>query len=161
MPFLSSSIWLAPCSVCRRGAEGQHFPQFGVRQFGEPPLRGGAHHLVGGLLLGLNHGVDAVFEGAGADHLVDVDVPRLTDAEGAVGGLVFDGRVPLPVVVDDMVGARQVQAGTAGLQRQDEDLGAMRVVLEAFHHPVAVLARHAAVEHGRLDAVGFLDVLAG
>ena len=90
---------------------------------------------------------------------MDVDVPGLTDAEGAVGGLVFDGRVPPPVVVDDVVGARQVQARPARLERQDEHLRAVWVVLETLHHLVAVLARDAAVEHGRLDAVGFLDVL--
>ena len=47
---------------------------------------------------------DAVFDGALADELVDEDRFLLTDAVGAVGGLVFGGGVPPGVVVDDRIG---------------------------------------------------------
>jgi hypothetical protein len=40
---------------------------------------------------------------------------------GAVGGLVFDGRVPPRVVVDHRVGRGQVEADAAGLQADQED----------------------------------------
>ena len=45
----------------------------------------------------------------------------LADAEGAVGGLVLDGRVPPAVEVDHVRGRRQVQAGAAGLEREHEE----------------------------------------
>ena len=52
----------------------------------------------------------------------------LTDAEGAVGGLIFYSRVPPAVVVEDMVRAGEVQPGPAGLQRADPDRRPRRVL---------------------------------
>ncbi|MEF3698791.1 MAG: SPOR domain-containing protein, partial [Desulfolutivibrio sp.] len=49
--------------------------------------------------------------GMSSAHLVGEDLAFLADAVGAVGGLVFHGRVPPRVVVDDVVRAGQVQAG--------------------------------------------------
>ena len=40
----------------------------------------------------------------------------LSDAVGAVGGLVFDRRVPPRVEVDDVVGSGQVEARAARLE---------------------------------------------
>ena len=74
-------------SVLRVRTEGQHVPEFSVGQLGEPPFRGGSHHLAGGFPLDFDHEIDAVLQRAGADQLVDVDVPGLADAEGPVGGL--------------------------------------------------------------------------
>ena len=45
----------------------------------------------------------------------------LPDAEGAVGRLVLDGRVPPAVEVDHVRGRRQVQPRAARLERQDEE----------------------------------------
>jgi hypothetical protein len=45
----------------------------------------------------------------------------LAEAVGAVGGLVFDGRVPPRVVVDHRVGGGEVEADAAGLQADQED----------------------------------------
>ena len=42
----------------------------------------------------------------GAEELVHLHVPRLADAEGAVGGLVLHRRVPPAVEVEDVVGPR-------------------------------------------------------
>ena len=39
---------------------------------------------------------------------------------GAVGRLVLDGRVPPRVVMDDRVGRRQIEAGAAGLEADQE-----------------------------------------
>ena len=59
---------------------------------------------VGELGLLLLELVDALFDGALADELVDEDRVLLADAVGAVGGLGFGGGVPPGVVVDDGVG---------------------------------------------------------
>jgi hypothetical protein len=59
---------------------------------------------------------DFFFDGAGADEFVAGDGARLADAVGAVGGLGLGGRIPPRVEVDDGVGAREVEAGTAGFQ---------------------------------------------
>ena len=51
---------------------------------------------------------------------MDLHVARLADAEGAVAGLVFDGRVPPTVEVKNVVGGGKVKAGAARLERQNE-----------------------------------------
>ena len=48
------------------------------------------------------------------DDAVDVDRPILPDAVNAVGGLVFDGRVPPAISMDDMVRRGKVHAVTCG-----------------------------------------------
>ena len=68
---------------------------------------------VGQLALGLQHLGDAVLDRALGDEAVHLHRAGLADAVGAVGGLVLDGRVPPAVVVDDVVGAGQVEAGAA------------------------------------------------
>ena len=55
--------------------------------------------------LRLDHLVDLLLQRAGADELVDLHVARLADAEGAVGRLVLDRRVPPAVEVEDVVRA--------------------------------------------------------
>lgn len=81
--------------------------------------------------------VDAVFDGAGADELVDEDGFVLADAVGAVGRLVFGGRIPPRVVVDDGVGGGEVEAGAAGFEGNEEDgLGA---ILEVVDEAASVL----------------------
>ena len=76
-------------------------------------------------------------------------VTRLADAKRPVRGLVFDRRIPPAVEVKDVVGAGQVQARSARLERQDEDQWVMGVFLEAFHHLVPFLGRHPAVQELR------------
>lgn len=76
--------------------------------------RGGAddHVAEGGFLFlqAENLLLDGVFE----NEFIDLHRLVLTDAVGAVGGLVHDRFVPPRVVVDDDVGAGQVEAGAAG-----------------------------------------------
>ena len=88
-------------------------------QLGEPAFAG-ADDLLGQRLLLLDHRVDPLLQRADADELADLDVPPLADAERPVGGLVLHGRVPPPVDVDHVAGRGQVEAGAAGLQRQQE-----------------------------------------
>jgi hypothetical protein len=52
---------------------------------------------------------------------VDRHVAGLPDTERPVRGLVLDGGVPPAVEVDDVERGGRVQAGAAGLQRQDEE----------------------------------------
>jgi hypothetical protein len=54
------------------------------------------------------------------DQLVNENRFRLADAVGAVGGLRFHGRVPPRIVMDDRVRRRQVQAGAAGFEADQE-----------------------------------------
>src|SRR5262245_20805464 len=56
-------------------------------QFGQPTFAIADHQVGQGLLL-LDHVVDLLFEGSGADELAYLNVAPLPDPEGAVGGLV-------------------------------------------------------------------------
>ena len=60
--------------------------------------------------------VNAFFEGAATDEFVDHDVALLADAEGAVRGLVFDGRIPPAVEMNHVRGGGEVEAGAAGFE---------------------------------------------
>ena len=117
--------------------------EFGVGQLGEGRLAG-AEHGVGQGALGVEHLGDAVLDRALGDQPVDLHGPGLADAVRAVGGLVLDGRVPPAVVVDDVVGAGEVQAGAGRLQRQQEDRDLAG--LEAVDHLLALGDRGAAVQ---------------
>jgi hypothetical protein len=44
------------------------------------------------------------------------DIAFLADAEGAVGGLIFDGWIPPSIEVEDVTGGGQVEAGASGLE---------------------------------------------
>ena len=57
---------------------------------------------------------------------------------GLAVALLVHGRVPVLVVEDDRVGAREVDAETAGARRQDEAQDA-RVVVEAVHKVLTLL----------------------
>jgi hypothetical protein len=100
---------------------------------------------------------DFLFERPGAQELVHLDIAALADAEGAVRGLVLDGRIPPAVEMKDMVGAGQVEAGPAGLQGKHEDARPCRV-LEAFDHFIAPLLGHGAVQEQDLLPEDFLQV---
>jgi len=61
-----------------------------------------------------------------------VDIPSLTDAVAPVLGLGVHGGVPVAVVEDDGVGARQVDADATAAGREDEAEDAL-VGVETFH----------------------------
>src|SRR5690349_20618023 len=126
-------------------AQGEEALQLLVGEFGQPALAG-ADDAGGDLLLALDHLVDLLFQGAGAQKLVHLHVAGLADAEGPVGRLVLDGRVPPAVEVEHVVGGCQVQAGPPGLERQDEHPRPAAFGLEARHQRVALLLGHAAVQ---------------
>ena len=101
-----------------------------ARRTGSCPIQvlAGAHGQLGQFALGADHVVDAFLEGAAGDEAVHLHVALLADAVGAVGGLRLDGGVPPQVEVDDVGGGGEVQAGAAGLQREQEDALAVRSV---------------------------------
>src|SRR5690606_36657490 len=117
-----------PTTSCRTGrscgdsvlVEFDEFAQLGIVEFAEPVLAG-ADHGLGDRAFAGEQLVDAFLQGPGGDQLVDVDGLRLPDAVGPVGGLVLHGRVPPAVVVDDVGGAGQVEAGAAGAQGDEQD----------------------------------------
>ena len=65
---------------------------------------------------------DLFFDGVARHQPVDGHRALLADAVGAVGGLVFDGRVPPRVHVDHVVGGGQVEAQAAGLEADQEEI---------------------------------------
>ena len=89
---------------------------------------------MGFLLLEL---VNAVFDRSGTDEFVDEDRLVLADAVGAVSGLVFGGRIPPGIVVDDAVGGCQIQTGATGFEGDEEDGDVL--VLESFDQSTTVL----------------------
>ena len=63
----------------------------------------------------LDHLVENLLERAGADELVHLHVAPLADAKRAVRRLILHGRVPPPVEMKHVIGARQVQPNPTGL----------------------------------------------
>ena len=110
-----------------------------------------AHDRFGQRLLALDDVVDALFQRPCHDELVHLHVAPLADAERPVGRLVLHGRVPPAVKVEDVVGARQVEAGAACPQAEHKDRRAI-VALEGLHHLVALRSRRAAVQEQHLGA---------
>ena len=94
---------------------------------------------------------NALLNRALGHQLVDKQGLRLANAVGPVGGLVFYGRVPPWVVVDDGIGLRQVQAYASGLQADEEQWH--RAAGELLYQRVAVLALAGELDPG--DAVLF------
>ena len=90
--------------------------------------------------------IDLILDGAAADELVHQHILVLADAEGPVGGLVFDRRIPPSVEMDDMRGGGQVEPGAPGLERQHEERDIV-VLLESPHQLLALRHRRPAVQH--------------
>src|SRR6185437_1423006 len=99
------------------GLPGQleYLPQVVRGQLREPALAIADYEIGQGLLL-LDHLVDLLFQGPGADELAYLHVPGLANAERPIGGLVLHGGVPPSVQVDHVAGRGQVEPGAAGLQ---------------------------------------------
>ena len=71
------------------------------RELREPRFAG-TDDGIGKFAFVVNHLTDAFFDRAFTDHLVDIDSAFLSESPCTVGGLVFDGRVPPAVVMDDL-----------------------------------------------------------
>lgn len=92
--------------------------------------------------------IDFFFEGILGDEAVDEDVVLLADAVGSVCRLRLYGGIPPEVVVDDMGGGGEVEAGAGGLQGEYEE-SRLRVCLEAVHHVFSLPEGAAAVKEHR------------
>ncbi len=104
--------------------EGDEVEEFFVGEFGEFGF--GVAALEEGVAEGsfaVYEEVDFFFDGALGDEFVDENVLLLADAEGTVGGLIFDCGVPPAVEVDDVGGGGEGEAGTAGFEGEDEERG--------------------------------------
>ena len=93
----------------------------------------------------LEHGVNAVLNGAPADQAVHEYVPVLPDAVGPVRGLVFYSGVPPAVHMDDVGCLGQRQAGAGGFQGQDAE-GRAGFLLEGGDDVLAFRNRRSPVQ---------------
>ena len=64
---------------------------------------------------------DFFFNAASDDQFVDKHFFGLAKTMRTVGGLIFNGRVPPRIIVDDSISGSQIQPGTAGFQADQED----------------------------------------
>ena len=71
---------------------------------------------VGEGTLGVVETENLLFDGVFGNEVIDGDLLLLADAVGAVGGLLFDGRIPPGVKVDDVIGPSEVEAEAARLE---------------------------------------------
>src|SRR5271166_5293796 len=74
------------------------------------------------------------------------DIPLLSNSECPISSLVLDRGIPPAVEVDDVTGGGQVQSGTAGLEREDEE-GWPVLALKALDESPPLGDRGAAVKH--------------
>ena len=88
---------------------------------------------------------DILLDGMLADEAVDVHLARLTDPMAPVLGLGVHRRVPIRVVEDDGIGARQVHPHTSATRRQNEAED-LRVGVEPLHERLPHLGLGGAVE---------------
>src|SRR4051794_26044716 len=100
---------------------------------------------------------DLLLDRAARDQPIDRHRLRLADAVRAIGRLILDGGVPPGIEMDDVVGGRQVDAGAAGLERDQESVALTR--LEAVDQRGALTWRCRAIEVKRLEA-GLVECLA-
>ena len=135
--------------------EPEDFAELLVVHVGEPCFAG-VHGQVGDGFFGFEERIDFLFEGAFGDKAVDLDVALLADTEGAVGGLRFDGGVPPQIVMDDLRGGDEVEAGATSLERENEDF-AIRIFLEILDHFGALRLCATAVVEMRTEAEFLFD----
>ena len=129
-----------------------------VGKLGQPLLAVAVGEAGQSLLL-LEHVRDLFLEGTKRHQAVNVDGSRLPDAMRAVGRLRLDRRIPPVVVVEDVRGPGQVEAGPPSPQRQQEDRRRVGILLEALHHRVACPGGDATVQERHLEPDGRLQVL--
>src|SRR2546429_584887 len=89
------------------------------------------------LLLRFNQLVNLLFHRPAADELVHQDILGLADAEGTVGRLVLNRRIPPSVKVHDMRSGREVESRATRLERKHEETNPL-LFLESPHHLFAL-----------------------
>ena len=91
---------------------------------------------------------DFFFDRVAHQEAVDEDRLLLSDAVGAVAGLVFHGRVPPGVEVDDVAGTGEVEPGASRFQADEENAGRI-AVLKLIDGLAACLGGSAAIQPQR------------
>ncbi len=74
------------------------------------------------------------------------DIPLLTDAKCTVGRLIFHGRIPPAIKVDDMGSGGQIQPRPTRFQREHEE-GYQLIFLKSPDEFAALGDRGAAMKH--------------
>ena len=145
--FAASRIFKSLKKLHNCVVQAEDFGELLVVHVGEPCFAG-VHGQVGDGFFGFEERVDFLFEGAFGDKAVDLDVALLTDTEGAVGGLRFDGGVPPQIVMDDLRGGDEVETGATCFKRENEHF-AVWIFLEILDHFGALrLCATAVIEMG-------------
>ena len=93
---------------------------------------------------------DLLLDSALGDEAVDGDGILLSDAVGAVRGLLLDGGIPPRIEVDDIVGGSKVQSQSARFQTDEEERHVAR--LKRMDQFVALFGRCGTVEIEIFDA---------
>ncbi len=139
--------------------QGKQFLELRIVQLTDPALTG-ADRQVSQFAFALDHRVDAFFKRRPGNEAVHLHITLLTDAVGTVGRLRLHCRVPPQVVVDHVRGRRQIQAGAARFEREQEDT-LSAILLEALDQRIALGARHAAMQVQRLAAQAIFERMRG
>ena len=139
-------LWLSPFSVFLLSFDGVNIL---AQQANHVVSRDLTEH-VGILQQGVGHAPlvlvqadDFLLNGSCGNEPIDGDRPLLSNAVGAVAGLVLNGWVPPGIKVYHKVGSRQVESQSASLQADEEQRLVAR--LELLDQLVALLSRCAAV----------------
>ena len=83
---------------------------------------GSVEHTGDKLPLVLVQGEDLLLDGVLCHEPIDRHGPLLAEPVGSVGRLILDGRVPPRIHVDDVIGCRQIQSRTTGLERDQKQI---------------------------------------
>ncbi len=67
------------------------------------------------------------FDGVFTDQPIDSHRPGLTNSMSPVGGLVFNGRIPPGVHMQDIIGSSEVQSQTARFEADQEQIAFTRL----------------------------------
>lgn len=91
-----------------------------------------------------------LFYRTGRNESIDRYRALLTNAVGAVAGLVFDGRIPPRIQMNHIVGSGEVEAQSSGFQTDEKQR--LRARLKLTNQSVALYGAGAAVQIEIVDA---------
>ena len=100
---------------------------------------------------------DLFFDRVFRDEAIDRDRTSLADAVRSVSRLIFDGRIPPRIEMNDVIGSGEVQASPARFERDQKEISF--APLEGIDSFLTLLRRRLAVEVLILDPA-FVECLA-
>ena len=122
------------------------FQQFVVAHLGQHQIRSALKHILEELPFRVDERVDFLLHGSAAQELLNENVLRLTDSEGAIGGLIFHRWIPPSIEVNDMRCSSEIQACATGPKGQHEEWNRF-VFLELPNERLPLLDFGFAVKH--------------